>query len=90
VTEPRPPRIDLEKALSDLESIVSRLEAGDMPLEKSLKEFERGVKLSRECQAALRDAEKKVQVLVGKDLQAFGAGEDEPDEDADAEDGDED
>ena len=70
MTEPRPPRIDLEKALSDLESIVSRLEAGDMPLEKSLKEFERGVKLTRQCQAALQEAEQKVEILLRKSEQS--------------------
>jgi exodeoxyribonuclease VII small subunit len=71
MTEPRRPRIDLEKALSELEDIVSQLEGGEMPLEKSLKQFERGVKLSRECQAALKDAEQKVQILIDRELKDF-------------------
>ena len=75
--------VDLEKSLSDLEAIVEQLESGELPLEKSLKEFERGVKLSRECQGALQDAEQRVQVLMGGDLEDFvGTGE-EPDEEDD-------
>lgn len=60
--------IDLEKSLEDLEAIVERLESGDLPLDRSLKEFERGVRLSRECQVALAEAEQRVQVLSGNDL----------------------
>ena len=66
-TEKRP-RIDLEKALAELEEIVEQLESGELPLEKSLKQFERGVKLSRECQTALKDAEQRVQVLMDSEL----------------------
>ena len=39
-----------------------------MPLEKSLKQFERGVRLSRECQSALKDAEQRVQILMDSEL----------------------
>jgi exodeoxyribonuclease VII small subunit len=67
MTEKRP-RIDLEKALAELEEIVDQLEAGDLPLEKSLKHFERGVKLSRECQTALKEAEQRVQMLMDSGL----------------------
>lgn len=67
MTEKRP-RIDLEKALAELEEIVEQLESGDLPLEKSLKQFERGVRLSRECQAALQDAEQRVQALMDSEL----------------------
>ncbi len=67
MTEKRP-RIDLEKALAELEEIVDQLEAGDLTLEKSLKQFERGVKLSRECQSALKEAEQRVQVLMDNGL----------------------
>ncbi len=76
--------LDLEKSLGELEAIVEQLESGELPLDKSLKEFERGVRLSRECQAALKDAEQRVQVLLGNDLRPF-AGEDlEDDEPGDA------
>jgi exodeoxyribonuclease VII small subunit len=56
--------IDLEKALSDLEALVEELESGDLPLEKAMKKFEDGIKLTRNCQAALKDAEQKVEVLL--------------------------
>ena len=54
----------LEKTLEELEALVTRLEAGDLPLEQALKEFERGVKLTRQCQAALKEAEQKVEILL--------------------------
>jgi exodeoxyribonuclease VII small subunit len=56
----------LEKSLEELEAIVTRLENGDLPLEQALKEFEHGVKLTRRCQAALRAAEQKVEILLKK------------------------
>lgn len=84
----RRPRLDLEKALAELEGIVEELESGDLPLEKSLQKFERGVRLSRECQAALRDAEQRVQILMGPELKELDpetlAAIEEDDEDADA------
>jgi exodeoxyribonuclease VII small subunit len=84
MTDARRPRMDLEKALSELEEIVAQLEAGELPLEKSLKQFERGVRLSRECQAALKDAEQKVQVLLDSELKDLDAGEiDEDDAESD-------
>lgn len=61
--------LNLEKAMGDLEQIVEQLEGGDLSLEKSLAQFEKGVKLSRECQAALTEAEQKVQILMGDELQ---------------------
>ena len=70
---------DLEKSLAELESIVSELEDGDIPLEKALKQFEKGIKLSRECQTALQAAEQRVQMLVNDDLEDFSAGEDQDD-----------
>src|SRR5210317_2468707 len=56
--------IDLEKALSDLEELVEELESGDLPLETAMKKFEDGIKLTRSCQTALKDAEQKVEVLL--------------------------
>ena len=56
----------LEKSLEELEALVVRLESGDLPLEQALKEFERGVKLTRHCQAALTEAEQKVEILLKK------------------------
>lgn len=60
------PAPDLEKSLAELEKIVERLEAGDLTLDDSLKQFERGVALTRQCQAALRNAEQKVEILLRK------------------------
>jgi exodeoxyribonuclease VII small subunit len=57
-------KIDLEKSLADLESLVEELESGDLPLEQAMKKFEQGIKLTRGCQAALREAEQKVEVLL--------------------------
>ncbi len=56
--------VNLEKALTDLEELVEELESGDLPLEKAMKKFEDGIKLTRSCQAALKDAEQKVEILL--------------------------
>ena len=55
---------DFEAALAELESIVQKLEQGELSLEESLKQFERGVVLTRSCQKALRQAEQKIRVLA--------------------------
>ena len=60
------PPINFEKALNELENLVEIMEQGDMSLEDSLKHFERGVDLTRQCQTALKDAEQKVQILIEK------------------------
>ena len=54
---------DFESALAELEEIVARLEQGDLPLEESLRQFERGVVLTRICQKALAQAEQKIRIL---------------------------
>lgn len=56
--------LDLEKSLGELEKLVEELESGDLPLEKSLKKFEQGIKLTRSCQTALKDAEHRVEILL--------------------------
>lgn len=53
-----------ESSLGDLEKIVRKLEDGDLSLEESLKLFEDGVKLSRECQERLNQAERRIEVLL--------------------------
>lgn len=60
-------KIDFEGALQELEELVERMEQGDLSLEQSLKDFERGVALTRACQQALLEAEQKVQILAKKD-----------------------
>lgn len=55
---------NLEKSLTDLEALVEELESGDLPLDKAMKKFEEGIKLTRGCQAALKEAEQKVDILM--------------------------
>ena len=55
---------DFEAALAELETIVQRLEQGELSLEESLRQFERGVVLTRSCQKSLRQAEQKIKVLA--------------------------
>ena len=54
---------DFEAAIAELETIVKKLEEGDLPLEKSLELYERGVQLSRFCHTRLEDAEKRIEIL---------------------------
>jgi exodeoxyribonuclease VII small subunit len=53
-----------ESSLEALEQIVRQLEEGDLPLEKSLELFEQGIRLSRECQERLGQAERRIEVLL--------------------------
>ena len=74
-------KIDLEKALTQLEEIVDELESGELPLEKAMKKFEQGIKLTRGCQSALKEAEQKVEILLesagGEELEDFESPDDE-------------
>ena len=54
---------DFEAAIAELETIVKKLEEGDLPLETSLQLYERGVQLSRFCHAQLEQAEKRIEIL---------------------------
>ncbi len=54
---------DFEAAIAELESIVKKLEDGDLPLETSLQLYERGVQLSRFCHSSLEEAERRIEVL---------------------------
>jgi len=56
--------LDFEQALRELESLVERLERGDVPLDEALRTFERGVALTRHCQACLQTAQQKVEILL--------------------------
>jgi exodeoxyribonuclease VII small subunit len=64
--ENRAPASDFERSLAELEAIVDKLEQGELSLDESLKHFERGVQLTRACQAALKQAEQKVEILMRK------------------------
>lgn len=56
--------VDFEKSLAELEALVGKMEEGSLTLEESLAAFERGVRLSRACQSALRNAELRVKALT--------------------------
>lgn len=60
-------QLDFEAAIEELEELVDQMEAGDLTLEASLVAYERGVKLTRHCQTALRNAELKVNKLTEDD-----------------------
>lgn len=61
------PAIAFEQTLASLESLVSRMEDGQMSLEEALSAFENGVRMTRECQQALQQAELRVQMLSRAD-----------------------
>ena len=71
---------DFEQALSELETLVERLERGDLPLDEALKLFERGVALTRHCQSSLQAAQQKVEILLKRGAEA----QPQPFEEADA------
>ncbi len=66
MTKKQQTRFDFEQAMEDLEALVSSMEDGELSLEDSLQAFEKGIKLTRKCQAALKQAEQKVQVLINE------------------------
>jgi exodeoxyribonuclease VII small subunit len=84
----REPEVKFEKALQELQTIVDKLEGGDLELDESLRMFERGIRLIQACSKRLEDAQRRVDVVLkGKDgkrtLKEFselGGGADEPDE----------
>lgn len=57
--------VNFEKSLEALEVVVDEMESGDLSLDEALKAFEKGVKLTQECQQALAEAEQKVSILMG-------------------------
>ena len=69
--------INFEKTFAELEDLVKKMEGGDLSLEESLKYFERGMLLTKNCQQALNKAEQKVRILLEKNnknnLESFGS-----------------
>lgn len=61
---PEASSVSFEKALEEIQKIVRKMETGELPLEDSLKEFERGMGLVQSCRKTLDDAEKRVEILV--------------------------
>jgi len=84
------PKKTFEDAMSQLEKIVQALESGDLPLEKALKKFEEGVRLSKFCFDKLEETEKKITVLTedqsGNVTETPFAGDDRPGDDRPGED----
>ena len=69
--------VDFEGALAELEELVAKMEGGSLSLEESLAAFERGIKLTRDCQTALRSAELRIKALTqeGDELDLSSGGE---------------
>ena len=69
--------INFDKTFTELEELVKKMEGGDLSLEESLKYFERGILLTKNCQQALNKAEQKVRILLEKNnknnLESFGS-----------------
>ncbi len=70
MTTRKPKTVDFEQALGELESVVDKLEHGELPLEDALRQFERGIELARGCQESLKQAEQRVEILLAKTPQA--------------------
>lgn len=60
-------KITFEESMKNLETIVTELEKGELSLDDSVKKFEEGIKISKECNSILEDAEKKISILLEKD-----------------------
>jgi len=63
-------KANLEESLQSLETLIERMENGDLGVEESLKEFEQGIKLIQSCQKSLSEAEQRVEVLLEKSTAA--------------------
>ncbi|MCG7535349.1 MULTISPECIES: exodeoxyribonuclease VII small subunit [Pseudoalteromonas] len=66
----KPENMSFEEAVDELESIVQGMERGELTLEQSLKQFERGIKLANASSHKLQQAEQKVAILLGNDEQS--------------------
>ncbi len=60
-------KFDFNKGLAELEVIINKMESGNLSLEDSLKYFEKGVKIHRQCHSALSDAEQRINILSEED-----------------------
>lgn len=73
--------VDFEKAMAELQTLVDKMEQGEFSLEESIRQFERGIELTRQCSDALKTAEQKVQQLTagadGEQLREFELPDDE-------------
>lgn len=71
--KPTDKAFNFEKSVDQLNVIVEKMEHGDLSLEQSLKQFEQGIKLIKDCQKALQDAEQKVEILTKDQAEPFHA-----------------
>jgi len=69
-----PGELSFEKALAELEKIVSRMESGELSLEQALAAHQRGIELARWCQTKLEQAQQQVRVLEGDVLKPLAGG----------------
>lgn len=65
-------QMSFEEAMAELERVVGQLERGDVPLEQSIKLYERGAELKARCEAKLKDAEEKVELIRAQEGRAVG------------------
>ena len=80
---PEPPRkADFERSLTRLEEVVRKLESADLPLDEAMKLFEEGIRLSRDCQKQLEEAEGRVEILLKKANGKMSAEPFEPEEES--------
>jgi len=82
--------LNFEKSLSELETLIERMEQGELSLEESLKAFEQGIRLTQQCQEALSQAQQRVQLLTQQDGEPRLAPMPGADADDDADDDDDD
>lgn len=64
--------LTFEKALEELEALVTRMEDGKLPLEESLAAYQRGAELIKYCESRLTDAQARIAILDGGELRDFG------------------
>ncbi len=70
MAQKKPENLSFEQAMDELEQVVNQLEAGDLPLEQALKQFERGISLTRATRQKLDQAEQQVKVLTANTIDA--------------------
>lgn len=69
MTKKKAESLTFEQSMQELETLVSKMEQGDLPLEEALQSFERGIQLARHSEQKLKDAEQKVQILTSQNGQ---------------------
>jgi exodeoxyribonuclease VII small subunit len=60
----QPKQLDFESAMTELESLITQMEQDDLSLDAALKNFEKGISLTRVCQSSLNNAEQRIKILT--------------------------